>query len=71
MVIAESVGLSPAQTRIVLTDGRYAPAVRADRRWADSHGITNIPTYLLPGQPPIHSAKRPRVFLEALRRAAE
>lgn len=70
VAIAQDVGLAAEDTREVLERGQYAEAVRADRRLAADHGVTNIPTYVLPGQPPIHGAKRPAALVESLRKAA-
>ena len=50
--------------------GRYAKAVRADRELAAGYGVSKIPTYVVAGQPPIHGARRPAIFVEALRTAA-
>jgi predicted DsbA family dithiol-disulfide isomerase len=54
----------------VLQTGQHADAVRADRDLAAACGVTTIPTYVVPGQPPIHGAKRSAVLVEALRAAA-
>jgi predicted DsbA family dithiol-disulfide isomerase len=70
VALAGELELDSAETRKVLETGRYAEAVRADRRSAAANGVTKIPTYVVVGQPPIHGAKRPAVFVEALRRAA-
>jgi len=70
VALAAEVGLDTAESRTVLETGRYADAVRADRDLAATHGVTTIPTYVVPGQPPIHGAKRPAVLVEALRAAA-
>ncbi len=68
-LVAE-VGLDASEARTVLKTGRYADAVRADRHLAAAHGVTAIPTYIVPGQPPIHGAKRPAILVQALRAAA-
>ena len=71
VALAAEVDLDAAITREVLEVGRYANAVRADRELAAGYGVTKIPTYVVAGQPPIHGARRPAVFVEALRTAAE
>jgi len=71
VALAAEVGLDPGDTRKVLDTGQYAEAVRADRELAAAHGVDKIPTYVVDEQPPIHGAKRPAVFVEALRAAAE
>jgi predicted DsbA family dithiol-disulfide isomerase len=71
VALAADVDLDAADTREVLEMGRYAKAVRADRELAAGYGVTKIPTYVVAGQPPIHGARRPAVFIEALRAAAE
>ena len=70
VALAADLGLDASQARTVLETGRYADAVRADRHLAAAHGVTTIPTYIVPGQPLIHGAKRPAVLIEALRAAA-
>lgn len=70
VTIGAGVGLDADVTRAALLDGSYADAVREDQALATAHGVTTIPTYLLPGQPPINGASRPAVLLEALRRVA-
>jgi predicted DsbA family dithiol-disulfide isomerase len=70
VALAADVGLDASEARTVLETGRYADAVRADRHLATAHGVTAIPTYMVPGQPPIHGAKRPAILVEALRAAA-
>jgi predicted DsbA family dithiol-disulfide isomerase len=71
VTLAADVGLAASEARTVLQTGQYADAVRADRDLAAARGVTTIPTYVVPGQPPIHGARRPAVLVEALRRAAE
>jgi predicted DsbA family dithiol-disulfide isomerase len=71
VALAEEAELDGAGTRTVLQTGRYADAVRADRRLAAAYAATKIPTYVVAGQSPIHGARRPAVLVEALRRAAE
>lgn len=68
VALGAEVGLDAEGTREALLGGRYADAVRQDGALASAHGVTNIPTYVLPGQEPIHGALRPEVFLDALRR---
>jgi len=70
VALAVEVGLDGAGARTVLETGRYADAVRTDRRLAIAHGVSTIPTYVVGGQPPVHGAKRPAVLVDALRRAA-
>ncbi|AXH95747.1 DsbA family oxidoreductase [Ornithinimicrobium avium] len=67
VALGADVGLDAAVTREALLSGRYADAVRQDRARAGDRGVTSIPTYVLPGQDPIHGALRPVVFLDALR----
>lgn len=68
--LAVGCGLDADSARESLVSGRYAEAVRADRVLATQAGVTNIPTYVIGGGPPIHGAKRPAVLLAALRKAA-
>ena len=68
--LAVGCGLDAGSVREGLVSGRYAEAVRADRVLATQAGVTNIPTYVIAGGPPIHGAKRPAVLLAALREAA-
>ena len=70
VVLADEVGLDACGTRTVLESGRYADAVRDDRRLAATYGVAKIPTYVMGNRPPIHGAKRPAVLIEALRTAA-
>lgn len=67
VAIAGEVGLEPMEARRILEAGTYAEDVRNDRRLAGAHGVSSIPTYVLPGQPPIHGAKRPAALVDALR----
>ncbi|WP_193312962.1 DsbA family oxidoreductase [Georgenia subflava] len=69
--VAANAGLDRAQAREAVASGRHADAVRADRELARTYGVTRIPTYVVAGQPPIHGAKKPRFFVDALHRAAE
>ena len=71
VALAAEVGLDAVDVREVLEAGRYAEAVRADRDLAARYGVAKIPTYVVEGQPPIHGARRPAVFIEALRTAAD
>jgi predicted DsbA family dithiol-disulfide isomerase len=70
VALAAEVDLDTATARTMLETRRYADAVRADRDLATTHEVTTIPTYVLPGQPPIQGAKRPALLVEALRAAA-
>jgi predicted DsbA family dithiol-disulfide isomerase len=70
VALAGEVGLDTRETRTILESGRYADAVRADRRLSAAFGVDAIPTYVVEGRPPIHGAKRPAVLVEALRSAA-
>jgi predicted DsbA family dithiol-disulfide isomerase len=54
-----------------LQTGRYADAVLSDRDLGAAYGVLKIPTYVVERQLPIHGAKRPAVFVEALHGAAE
>lgn len=67
VALAVGCGLDAGGAREALSSGRYADAVRADRALAQAYGVTNIPTYVIAGGPPIHGAKRPAVLLAALR----
>lgn len=68
---AAEAGLDPAEARDAVESGRHADAVRADRELAATFGVTSIPTYVIGDQPPMHGAKKPRFFVDALRRASE
>lgn len=70
VALAAEVGLDACDARTMLETGRYADAVRADRHAAAAHGVTTIPTYMVPGQAAIHGAKRPAILVEALRPTA-
>lgn len=67
--LADEVGLDRKEVRASLESSRYAEAVDADRDLAAQHGVTNVPTYVIAGGAPIQGAKRPALFLEALRAA--
>lgn len=68
--IAERAGLDPAAAREAVAGGRDADEVRQGRELARARGVTNIPTYAVGDQPPIHGAKKSRFFVAALERAA-
>ena len=70
VALAAEVDLEAGETRKALQTGRFAGAARADRDAATAYGVTKIPTYVVGRQPPIHGAKRPAMFVEALRAAA-
>jgi predicted DsbA family dithiol-disulfide isomerase len=48
--IAESVGLSAAEARAVLSERRFKAAVDADWQRAHDYGITGVPTFVANGR---------------------
>jgi protein-disulfide isomerase-like protein with CxxC motif len=51
VALAAEMGLDASEAGTVVKTGRYADAVRADRHLAAAHGVTTIPTYIVPEQP--------------------
>src|SRR5262245_22390084 len=48
--VADDLGLTPAEARAVLTDERYADAVREEERLWTSRGIHPVPAMVFAGQ---------------------
>ncbi len=71
VALAGEVGLDPVETRQVLADGVYAPAVQADLDAARQMGIDGVPFYAIDGRYAVSGAQNPDVFLRALTRADE
>lgn len=58
-------GLDTDHVRAVLTGDDYADQVRADRRRAAQHGVTNVPSLVIDGRPPV-SGVQPAAELRRL-----
>lgn len=65
---AGRAGLDEAVARDVVTDGRYADAVREEQRFWLGKGIHAVPSFILDGRYLIPGAQDPDVFVAALRR---
>jgi predicted DsbA family dithiol-disulfide isomerase len=61
-------GLDEAVARDVVTDGRYADAVREEQRFWLGKGIHAVPSFILDGRYLIPGAQDPDVFVAALKR---
>jgi len=68
---AGRAGLDEEQARAVVTDGRYAEAMREEQRFWLSKGIHAVPSFILDQRYLIPGAQDPEVFVTALRRLLE
>ena len=70
-MVAGRVGLDETEATAVLSDGRYAEAVRElDRFWL-RQGIHAVPSFILNGRYLIPGAQDPEVFVNAFTRLSD
>ncbi len=65
---AGRAGFDEEQARLVVTDGRYADAVREEQRFWLGKGIHAVPSFILDGRYLIPGAQDPEVFVAAFKR---
>ena len=65
---AGGAGFGEEQARLVVTDGRYADAVREEQRFWLGKGIHAVPSFILDGRYLIPGAQDPEVFVAAFKR---
>lgn len=65
-IIADTVGLDPAESAEVLGTDKYADAVRADGVRARELGVTGVPFFVLENKYGISGAQPTEVFAQAL-----
>ena len=66
--VAARVGLDKAEATAVLSEGRFAEAVREEQRFWLGKRIHAVPSFILDGRYLIPGAQDPAVFVAALRR---
>jgi predicted DsbA family dithiol-disulfide isomerase len=66
--VAARLGLNKAEATAVLSDGRFADAVREEQRFWLGKRIHAVPSFILDGRYLIPGAQDPAVFVAALRR---
>ncbi|MFF4253895.1 DsbA family protein [Streptomyces sp. NPDC001663] len=68
--IAEAAGLDYTSARTAVEEGAFDEAIQGDLKAAAAFGIRGVPFFVLDGKYGISGAQDPRVFAEALARAA-
>jgi predicted DsbA family dithiol-disulfide isomerase len=69
--IGADCGLSAAELRAVLDDGRYAPQVQEQIDWSRAAGITGVPTFVFEYKFSVVGAQEYEVFRDIARRIVE
>jgi predicted DsbA family dithiol-disulfide isomerase len=67
--LAAEGGLDRSEARKVLTEGTYAPAVRADEAQAHALGASGVPFFVFDNRYGVSGAQRSEIFGEVLARA--
>jgi len=67
VVLAEEVGLDPAEARTALESERHLADVRRDQAQAQAYGIQGVPFFVIDGQYGISGAQPPQAFENVLR----